>query len=66
MITTPHQPNSATPYAILGTGQLGLAIMETLVAQGQAVTLVNRSGKPPEPLPVGSTSAKPMPTMPPQ
>lgn len=36
---------STTPYVILGTGQLGLAIMEELVAQGKAVTLVNRSGK---------------------
>lgn len=40
---------------ILGTGQLGLAIMDELVKQGQPVTLVNRSGKVNEPLPPGVT-----------
>lgn len=38
---------------ILGTGQLGLAIMDELLAQGQTVTLVNRSGRINEPLPQG-------------
>jgi nucleoside-diphosphate-sugar epimerase len=42
---------STTPYVVLGTGQLGLAVMDELVAQGKAVTLVNRSGKVNEPLP---------------
>jgi predicted dinucleotide-binding enzyme len=42
---------SATPYLILGTGQLGFAIMEELVAQGKDVTVVNRSGKSREALP---------------
>jgi nucleoside-diphosphate-sugar epimerase len=32
-------------HVILGTGPLGLAIMRTLVAQGQPVRMVNRSGK---------------------
>lgn len=41
------------PYVILGTGQLGLAIMDELVAQGKPVTIVNRSGKLPESLPTG-------------
>lgn len=45
--------SSATPYVILGTGQLGLAIMEALVAEGKAVTVVNRSGKLKEPLLAG-------------
>ncbi len=40
-------------YIVLGTGQLGLAVMDELVAQGKAVTLVNRSGKVGEPLPAG-------------
>ena len=44
---------STTPYVILGTGQLGLAIMEELVAQGKGVTVINRSGKLKEPLPAG-------------
>lgn len=38
---------------ILGTGQLGLAIMDELVGQGEAVKLVNRSGKVNEVLPDG-------------
>ncbi|WP_420631008.1 NAD-dependent epimerase/dehydratase family protein [Candidatus Leptofilum sp.] len=38
-------------HVILGTGQLGLAIMDELVAAGQPVTLVNRSGGVNEPLP---------------
>lgn len=44
---------NTTPYVILGTGQLGLAIMEALVADGKAVTVVNRSGKLKEELPAG-------------
>jgi len=40
-------------HVILGAGQLGLTIMEELVGKGQAVTLVNRSGKVNEPLPAG-------------
>jgi nucleoside-diphosphate-sugar epimerase len=36
---------------ILGTGQLGLAIMDELVAQGQPVKIVNRSGTVNEALP---------------
>ena len=39
------------PYIILGTGPLGLAIMDELAAQGQPITLVNRSGRINEPLP---------------
>lgn len=38
---------------IFGTGPLGLAVMDELVAQGKQVTLVNRSGKAPETLPGG-------------
>ncbi|MBP7998056.1 MAG: NAD-dependent epimerase/dehydratase family protein [Chloroflexi bacterium] len=38
-------------HVILGTGQLGLAIMDELVAQGLPVRLVNRRGRAPEPLP---------------
>ncbi|MCB8966524.1 MAG: NAD-dependent epimerase/dehydratase family protein [Ardenticatenaceae bacterium] len=40
-------------YVIFGTGQLGLAIMEVLLAQGKALTLVNRRGQVSEPLPSG-------------
>ena len=32
-------------HVILGTGQLGLAIMDELVAQGLPVRLVNRRGR---------------------
>jgi len=38
-------------HVILGTGQLGLAIMDELVAQGLPVRMVNRRGRAPEPLP---------------
>lgn len=34
-------------HVILGTGQLGLAIMDELVAQGLPVRLVNRRGHAP-------------------
>lgn len=44
-----------TNYLILGTGQLGLAIMDELVAQGKSVRLANRSGTVKEPLPAGVT-----------
>ena len=44
---------SVSRHVILGTGQLGLAVMDELVAQGKPVTLVNRSGKVREPLPAG-------------
>lgn len=40
-------------HVILGTGQLGLAIMDELVAAGWPVKLVNRSGRVNEPLPAG-------------
>lgn len=40
-------------HVILGTGQLGLAIMDELVAAGQRVKLVNRSGRVNEALPAG-------------
>lgn len=40
-------------HVIIGAGQLGLAVMDELVAQGQTVTLVNRSGLVNEPLPDG-------------
>lgn len=40
-----------TKHVILGTGQLGLAIMDELVAAGQPVKLVNRSGRLQETLP---------------
>ena len=44
-----------TNYVILGTGQLGLAIMDELLARGAAgsLTLVNRSGRVGETLPAG-------------
>lgn len=38
---------------VFGTGPLGLAVMDTLVARGRSVTLVNRSGRLPETLPSG-------------
>jgi nucleoside-diphosphate-sugar epimerase len=38
---------------ILGAGQLGLAVMDTLVAAGNQVVMVNRSGTVDEPLPAG-------------
>jgi len=45
--------NKQVKQVILGTGQLGLAIMDELVAAGLPVKLVNRSGKLNEPLPAG-------------
>jgi nucleoside-diphosphate-sugar epimerase len=44
-------------HVILGTGQLGLAIMDELVAQGHPVKLANRSGIVDEPLPEEVTVA---------
>jgi nucleoside-diphosphate-sugar epimerase len=41
----------ASKYVILGTGQLGLAIMDELIAEGQPAKLVNRSGVVHESLP---------------
>lgn len=43
--------NQTTQHVILGTGQLGLAIMDELVAQGHPVKLANRRGRIAEPLP---------------
>ncbi len=40
---------------IFGAGQVGMTLMEQLVQQGVAVTLVNRRGQVGEPLPVGAT-----------
>jgi nucleoside-diphosphate-sugar epimerase len=40
-------------HVILGTGQLGLAIMDQLVGEGEPVKLVNRTGKVNEELPEG-------------
>lgn len=48
---------TASKYVILGSGQLGLAIMDELVAQGQPVKVVNRSGAAHEPLPETVTVA---------
>lgn len=45
--------NKQVTHVILGTGQLGLAIMDELVAAGLPVKLVNRSGRVNEPLPAG-------------
>jgi nucleoside-diphosphate-sugar epimerase len=45
--------NAQTKHVILGTGQLGLAIMDELVAAGKQVKLVNRSGRVNETVPVG-------------
>lgn len=45
-------------HVILGTGQLGLAIMDELVNDGLAVKLVNRSGRVNEPLPNGVVLAQ--------
>ncbi len=45
--------NKQVKHVILGTGQLGLAIMDELVAAGKPVKLVNRSGRINEPLPAG-------------
>ncbi|MCB0161183.1 MAG: hypothetical protein KDD83_23775, partial [Caldilineaceae bacterium] len=46
---------SITNPVILGTGPLGLAIMDVLTARDLPVTLVNRSGKVGESLPAGVT-----------
>lgn len=46
-------PTNPPKHVIFGTGPLGLAVMDALVAQGQAVTLVNRSGRVAEALPDG-------------
>ena len=46
---------SITNPVILGTGPLGLAVMDVLTARGLPVTLVNRSGKVGESLPAGIT-----------
>ena len=54
-MTTDRSKNSNTKHVILGTGQLGLAIMDELVAQGQPVRLVNRRGQLPEAPPAGAT-----------
>ena len=40
---------------IFGAGQVGMTLMEQLVQQGVAVTLVNRRGQVGEPLPAGAT-----------
>jgi nucleoside-diphosphate-sugar epimerase len=47
--------NKQSKHVILGTGQLGLAIMDELLAQGEQVRLVNRSGSLNETLPEGVT-----------
>jgi nucleoside-diphosphate-sugar epimerase len=47
--------NSDIKHVILGTGQLGLAIMDELVDQGLPVRLVNRRGRLPEAPPAGAT-----------
>ncbi len=36
-----------TPYVIIGSGQLGRTVAEVLVGRGEAVTLLNRSGRRP-------------------
>lgn len=50
--------NSDSMQIILGAGQLGLAVMDELVAQGHSVTLVNRSGYVNETLPTGVSLIK--------
>ena len=48
----------ATQYSkavIFGAGQVGMTLMEQLVAKGVAVTLVSRRGQVNEPLPAGAT-----------
>jgi nucleoside-diphosphate-sugar epimerase len=47
--------NRSFQHVILGTGQLGLAIMDELVARHTPVQLVNRSGTLPEAAPPGAT-----------
>ncbi len=37
--------NNAKPHVIFGTGPLGMAVMRTLVAKGETVRMVNRSGE---------------------
>jgi len=49
--------NTVSTHVVLGTGQLGLAIMDELVAQGQQVKIVNRSGALGEALPSNVTLA---------
>ncbi|NOK57742.1 MAG: hypothetical protein GFH27_549287n46 [Chloroflexi bacterium AL-W] len=43
--------NMQSHYVILGAGQLGLAVMDELVARGASLKLINRSGKVNEALP---------------
>ena len=43
-----------TKATIFGAGQVGMTLMEQLVQQGVAVTLVNRRGQVSEPLPAGA------------
>ncbi|MCB0185051.1 MAG: NmrA family NAD(P)-binding protein, partial [Caldilineaceae bacterium] len=40
-------------HVILGTGPVGMAVMDELVGKGHTVRMVNRSGKINEPLPNG-------------
>ncbi len=47
--------NNSGHNVIFGSGQLGLAIMDELVARGKPVTVVNRSGQLREALPEGVT-----------
>jgi nucleoside-diphosphate-sugar epimerase len=47
--------SNQSKQVILGTGQLGLAIMDQLVGEGEPVKLVNRTGKVNEELPDGVT-----------
>lgn len=44
---------SGDSYVVFGTGPLGLAVMDELVARGRTVRLVNRRGQIDEPLPNG-------------
>jgi nucleoside-diphosphate-sugar epimerase len=37
--------NNITTHVIFGTGPLGMSVMRTLVAKGESVRMVNRSGK---------------------
>jgi len=43
--------NVSAPYVVIGSGQLGKAVASVLLARGESVALLNRSGRRPSGLP---------------
>ncbi len=43
--------NASAPYVVIGSGQLGQAVANVLLARGESVALLNRSGRRPAGLP---------------